>query len=391
MKKTTIRKIVSAGAGAVSLALLGGFVGAAPAAADAFSDARGRLDGAIAGSGGGPVVYQFGPDFRLPMQRVDGSVYDMDTDSRLIVVPGASHSPLTSQLLVDREVGDAARCESNVTALAGGIRQTSEVYAPVDAWHRMGRPAIAINTNFFDVRPQADGTTWAHSGCSSPLGTYYDTHLATRSLDFTKFRDRYFVGSEGLSDGAGQVWSPLSTFFIVDDNVLDIPRPVTFELHDAEGPFSNEATKRRVDQLEFGGREFTAFAGVKLRGPGGDFEFVDNPIRRAARTAIGYDSDRDRLYIFQGGSNGAGGFTLGNVQDLLRALGVDKAVGLDGGGSSALVMNKVAGIPWAGQGINAGIPPVGACPQAPDAYCSPGAARPVPGWLGVQMAESPGS
>ncbi|MGF7123565.1 phosphodiester glycosidase family protein [Rhodococcus sp. AG1013] len=384
----TVRTFLTAAAGAV---LLAGFVGTAPASADPFTDARARLDGAVAAAGGSPVVYQFGPDFRLPMQRADGSVYDMGTDSRLIVIPGASRSPLTSELLVDRKAGDSLRCEATPTAVAGGIQQTSELYPPVDAWNRMGQPAIAINTNFFDVRPQSEGTSWARSGCSSPLGTYYDTHLATRSLDFSKFWDRYFVGSEGLSDGAGQVWSPLSTFFVVDDNVAGLPMPVSFELHDAEGPFSNEETRRRVDQLELGGREFTAFAGIKLRGPAGEFQFVDNPIRRAARTAIGYNTARDQLYILQGGSNEPDGFTLGNVQDLYRALGADLAVGLDGGGSSALVVNKAAGIPWAGQGINAGIAPLGSCPEAPDAYCSPGPKRPVPGWLGVDMREQLGS
>lgn len=356
---------------------------AAPAQADPLGAAKGRLAEAVASAHGGPVVYQFGPDFRLPMVTADGRAYDMATDSRLVVIPGASHSRLVSQLLSD----SSGRCEGNPNAVAGdGTRQNAELYGPVEAWQRMGSPAIAINANFFDVRAQAAGENWSKSGCSSPMGAYYDAHPDTHSAaSIFDLGSRYYVGKEGLSDGAGKVWSPLSTF-VIGDSFLGMPTDANFDIRDADSVQSNRAAEQLVNQLEFSGKSFVAFGGLKLRAPGQEFQFVDNPVRRAARTAIGYNTAADELYVFQGGSNESDGFSIGNVQDLFRALGSDKAVVLDGGGSSAMVLSKNAGLTWAGQGINAGIAPAGACAEVPGAYCSDGEGRRVPGWLGLRTA-----
>ncbi|MFE3291947.1 phosphodiester glycosidase family protein [Rhodococcus sp. NPDC059234] len=354
---------------------------AAPAQADDFAGAQARLNAAVAASGGAPLAYQFGRDFPVPMITAAGQAYDMPTDARLVVIGRASHSGLVSQLLSD----SSGRCEGNPNAVTSdGMRQNAEVYAPVDAWHRMGSPAIAINANFFDVRAQGAGTNWSQSGCSSPLGAYYDAHPDTHSAaSIFDLGRRFYVGKEGLSDGAGKVWSPLSTF-VIGDGFLGMPTDANFDIRDADSATRNNAAEDLVNQLEYSGRSFVAFGGLKIRGPGPDFQFVDNPIRRAARTAVGFNTSRDELYVFQGGSNEADGFTIGNVQDAFRALGSDRAVVLDGGGSSALIVNKDAGITWAGQGINAGIAPAGSCAQVPGAYCSPGAERPVPGWLGLR-------
>src|ERR1700744_6551376 len=84
---------------------------------------------------------------------------------------------LSPHLFVDTQPSDQSRCERNAAARTSeGLLQASELYAPLQAWQRMGQPTIAINANFFDVRPQKGGT-WRTTGCRSPLGAFVDnTH-----------------------------------------------------------------------------------------------------------------------------------------------------------------------------------------------------------------------
>jgi len=100
----------------------------------------------------------------------------------------------------------------------------------------------------------------------------------------------------------------------------------------------------------------------------GDGQLNDPGNRTSTRTALGYDSNRDQLTILQGGDYTTG-FTLDDVQNLYRAVGVDRAIALDGGSSSALVVAPGTGAHWAGHGID---------PTNP--------VRPVPGWPGLTLS-----
>jgi len=107
-------------------------------------------------------------------------------------------------------------------------------------------------------------------------------------------------------------------------------------------------------------------AGIKLLATTGDGQLNDPGNRTSARTALGYDSN--------------------------RALGVDRAIALDGGSSSALVVAPGTGAHWVGHGIDPTNPttPPTSCPTT-TAYCSPvpdptNPVRPVPGWLGLTLS-----
>ena len=77
----------------------------------------------------------------------------MVSGGRLMVIKGASQR-LSPHLLVDTHQGPQARCERTPGAHRRGLPQSAETYAPQQAWQVLGQPAIAINANFFDVRPQ---------------------------------------------------------------------------------------------------------------------------------------------------------------------------------------------------------------------------------------------
>ncbi len=96
--------------------------------------------------------------------------------------------------------------------------------------------------------------------------------------------------------------------------------------------------------------------------------------------------------MLMAGDNYTTGFALDDVQNLYRALGVDRAIALDGGSSSALVVAPGTGAHWVGHGIDPTNPttPPTSCPTT-TAYCSPvpdptNPVRPVPGWLGLTLS-----
>lgn len=76
----------------------------------------------------------------------------------------------------------------------------------------------------------------------------------------------------------------------------------------------------------------------------GDLEISDRPSFAAARhprTAVGYDSEDDRLWLVVADGRRlphAAGMTLPELADLFETLGADEAINLDGGGSTAMVI-----------------------------------------------------
>ena len=137
------------------------------------ADGRDLLANAIGSTRGSYLVYNFGPGHPAPMLNAGGSWYEMNNGGHLMIIKNAT-GRLSPHLLVDTHQGDQARCENNPGARTGeGLWQASELYAPLQAWQRMGQPTIAINANFFDVRGQKGGS-WRQTGCSSPLGAFVD-------------------------------------------------------------------------------------------------------------------------------------------------------------------------------------------------------------------------
>lgn len=343
------------------------------------ADPLSQLDAAVAATTSGYLVYQFGADHQIPLHRADGTVSGKTDDARLVVIPHASHV-VHSRLLTDTHLGAAARCELTLGARAFDFTwEASELYTPAEASQAMATPAISINANFFDVRPQFGGNT----GCSSPLGSYVDSAHGGGWTNLPVTFTPQFAGKPGLTDSTGAVFTALSTFLLTEGRppAMDVPRDGTdFGVADAD-----------IFTRLFTGPPFTAVAGIKLLASAGERQLNDPSGRTSTRTALGYSSALDELLIFQGG-NYTTGLSLDDVQNLYRALGADRAIALDGGSSSALVVTPGTGGHWAGQGIDPAhpMPPVSSCPAAAQ-YCSPipdptNPVRPVPSWLGLTIS-----
>ena len=330
--------------------------GIAPPVASAA--ARDLLAQAIATTRGSYLVYNFGSGFPAPMLDASGRWYEMSNGGRLMIVKSASQR-LAPRLLVDSHQGFQARCERTPGARTReGLMQASETYAPLQAWEVLGRPTIAVNANFFDVRPQQGGS-WKSTGCSSPLGTYIDTTGALGRANLAVTGTMAYAGKQALS-GGNEVWTALSTLILPVRGAPYVVAPRSAEDYDVASP--------EIARLVAAGTRFVAVSGLGLLAPG-DTGQLNDPGPSAARTAVGYVRDRDEMYVFQGGS-----YTPDQIQDLYRGLGSDTAVLLDGGGSSAIVMRRDTGGMWAGAGS-----PRGSC-DTTAALCD-ARERALPSWL----------
>lgn len=337
----------------VVVALAGGTT--APAAHGAGRD---QLAQAISTTRGSYLVYNFGPGFPAPMLDATGKWYEMTNGGRLMVIKAASQR-LTPKLLVDTHQGAAARCERTPGArTAEGLPQAAETYAPQQAWQVLGQPAIAINANFFDVRPQRGGT-WKTTGCTSPLGAYVDNTGDLGRANLAVTGTVAYAGKQALS-GGDEVWTAMSTLILP---VRGAPYLVT-PSHDRDYDAATPVITSLIDQ----GTKFVAVSGLKLLAPG-DTGQLQDPGPSAARTAIAYTADKDEMYVFQGGK-----YTPDQIQDVFRGLGSDTAILLDGGGSSAIVLRRDTGGMWAGAGS-----PRGSC-DTMQVLCD-AKERALPAWL----------
>jgi len=342
-----------AAAVAVCLALT---TNAAPRASAA--EGRDKLAQAIATTRGSYLVYNFGSGHPAPMLNGAGNWYELNSGGHLMIVKGASQR-LAPRLLVDSHQGIQARCERTPGARTReGLAQASEVYDPLQAWQVLGQPTIAINANFFDVRPQQGGS-WKSTGCSSPLGAYIDNTGSLGRTNLAVTGTLAYAGKQALS-GGNEVWTALSTLILP---VRGAPYVVT-----PSAPDDYDYASPEIGRLVNAGTRFVAVSGVGLLAPG-DTGQLNDPGGSAARTAIAYARDKDEMYVFQGGS-----YTPDQLQDLFRGLGSDTAVMLDGGGSSAIVLRRDTGGMWAGAGS-----PRGSC-DTTQVLCD-ARERALPSWL----------
>lgn len=326
-----------------------------PAASAAAQD---QLARAIANTRGSYLVYNFGPGFGAPMRNAAGDWYEMTGGGRLTVLKGAA-GRLSPRLLVDTHQGIQARCEHTAGArTAEGLPQSAETFAPQQAWELLGQPTIAVNANFFDVRPQFGGS-WKTTGCSSPLGAYVDNTGDLGRSNMAVTGTLAYAGKQALS-GGDEVWTAMSTLILPVHGAPYLIRPSDVRDYGAAAPV--------IADLVDKGTRFVAVSGLKLLAPGDDGQLND-PGKAAARTAVGYGSSKDELYIFQGGH-----YTPDQIQDLFRGLGAETAVLLDGGGSSAIVLRRDSGGMWAGAGS-----PRGNCDTV-RVLCDAGE-RALPAWL----------
>ncbi|KZS58958.1 hypothetical protein A4G28_14900 [Mycobacterium ostraviense] len=322
------------------------------------ADGREMLEHAIATTKGSYLVYNFGGGHPMPLLNGEGGRYEMNNGGHLMIIKNASQR-LQPHLLVDTHTGDQARCEHNAGARTNeGLWQASEIYAPLQAWQRMGQPTIAINANFFDVRPQKGGS-WRSTGCSSPLGAFVDnTHGQGRANQAVTGTVAY-AGKQGLS-GGNETWTSLATMIIPAGGAPYVLRPKGREDYDLATPVIQDLLNKNA--------KFVAVAGIGLLSPGNTGQLHDGG-PSAARTALAYAKQKDEMYIFEGGN-----YTPDNIQDLFRGLGSDTAILLDGGGSSAIVLRRDTGGMWAGAGS-----PKGSC-DTREVLCD-SHERALPSWL----------
>ena len=169
-----------------------------PPAAQAAADEQ--LAAAIAATQGSYLVYNFGPGYPAPLQSADGNRYELNNGGHLMIIKAASQR-LAPRLLVDSHTRYQARCERTPGARTSeGLAQSAEIYTPVAAWQALGRPTIAVNANFFDVRGQTGGS-WKTTGCSSPLGAYVDNTGGQGRANVAVTGTVPYAGKQALSGG----------------------------------------------------------------------------------------------------------------------------------------------------------------------------------------------
>lgn len=311
-------------------------------------------------------MYRFGASAPMPLKYYQAGSGEANFDADLLVIPRASSFPLTARLLVDKKTGSDAKCE-NAGYRAGNTPQSAEVFTPQAAWERMGRPDVAVNANFFDVRAGVYSTA-----CTVQMGTYYDSHADNRSAGAGP--NRFWPGTVGLSAGSNTMWES-STMFIQDS------RPgQRFFIAEPISGYDSPAVRDTAYRLEREGKEYVAFSGGLLRGQW-DFRVGQPAGELRPRTGIGYNRDLDEFYILQGRS-----MSVVHLQEALRAMGSTMALNVDGGGSSTFMVNKGA-VKWAG--ATGGVAPRGTCEHIPNMYCTSRVNRAIPSYLGLRFQASP--
>jgi hypothetical protein len=119
------------------------------------------------------------------------------------------------------------------------------------------------------------------------------------------------------------------------DSIARLPR--TFDLHASWVPAVGA-----VDQL-IGGWPVILRDGVPMveRSATEEFTGASNTAVRHPRSLIGFDADSSHLYLvaIDGRSAASVGMTLAEAAEFLRGQGVAHALNLDGGGSTALIID----------------------------------------------------
>jgi hypothetical protein len=352
-------------------------------------DSLNEIWSAMRESSTAPLAYQFGENFQIPAKYGSSStVCSLNQPGTLLVVqhfsslPNSGTGQLKPYLLGDTHTGPAKRCEMNSKAVtADGTKEAAEIFTPVEAWGRLGGPDFAINANYFDVRAQI-GTTWQQTLCSVPLGVYYDNDPDGPSAGTHNEQNKYLAGPGYFVDKEGHQ-APVDTLFWIH-STPNKPAETRLSITLSNTPDSSAAIAQ-AKLFDASRYVFVAFSGTGLIPAHMASEYPDSGRQSTTRIGIGYDQQKDVLYIFEGGSY-QNGVNRSDLTAIFRALGVTLALEVDGGGSASLVIKDGSAV-WGGQAH--GTQPVTACPNS-GAWCSPitqsdGKSRPVPSWLGMNF------
>lgn len=326
---------------------------------------------------GKPSHIVFGHQYEVPMNTGKGT-YTMAIPGNLLIVPLMHHSSVNiiPHLLGDTHQGEAARCEGMQNArTSDGTLEQAELYTPQQAWLKLDKPMVAFNANYFDVRPQLNGTTWQTNLCSVPLGIYYDNDTSGPTGGTHNSPNKYFPGPEYfISDDNTRVALD-ALFWIQDFNP-------TIEINYSKSP-ADPAIQRRANEIEQSGHKFLAISGSGLPNRALTPEPApDSGESDTTRLVIAPDKNDNVLYIFEGGGY-RDGVNRNDLYWLTYGLGVPDALELDGGGSAALAVDSNA---FSLRGDNR---PSSSCNQ-PGLWCSSitqsdGKHRPVPSWIGLDL------
>ena len=252
---------------AMLLALSVSLVWTTVAPAAQAADGRSLLVNAITNYRGSFLVYNFGGDHPAPLLNAAGNWSESGNGGHLTVIKAASQR-MNPRLLVDSHRGIQSRCERDPRARTGeGLWQASEVFTPLEAWQALGRPTIAVNANFFDIRGQQGGS-WNSTGCSSPLGAYVDNTRGQGRANAAVTGTIPYAGKQGLS-GGNEVWTALSTMIIPSDGAPYVITPSsTSDFNAATGAINNlvnQGAKFVAVEDETRAREITEFRQRKAR------------------------------------------------------------------------------------------------------------------------------
>jgi hypothetical protein len=351
-----------------------------------------------------PLAYQFDDDYRIPVRTDTGLMYSLREPGTLLIIQNASNKlglanrlkdtmpadtgtrQIEAHLLGDTHKGPTRRCEDNSNAVTGdGTKQEAELFTPVEAWGRLGGPGLAINANYFDVRPQRNKETWQSTQCSVPLGVYYNNDV-DGPTDGTHNSPTKYLAGPAYFIGPDDKPVAVDTFFWVYRGKRDTGQN-KFSMILSTKPDASEAIAQ-AKAFEIAGDIFTAFSGTGLIPANKDT--IGNPhggpdsgASPTTRIGIGYSSSQDMLFIFEGGRYREG-IDRAQLAGIFRALGAEPAMEVDGGGSAVMVI-KNGWAKWGG-GVK-GTEPDTSCSNS-GAWCSlptqpDGKARPTPSWLGL--------
>lgn len=220
------------------------------------ADGREMLAQAIATTRGSYLVYNFGGGHPMPLLNAGGHWYEMNNGGHLMIIKNASQR-LSPHLLVDTHTGDQARCEHNPGARTGeGLWQASEIYPPLKAWQRMGRPTIAVNANFFDVRGQRGQL--AVDRLQLTAGRLRGQHPRTRTRQPSGHRHRRLRRKAGPFRG-NELWSSLTTMILPVGGAPYVLRPKSRQDYDLATPVIEDLLNKNA--------RFVAVAGIGLLSP----------------------------------------------------------------------------------------------------------------------------
>ncbi|EMN4128673.1 phosphodiester glycosidase family protein [Providencia vermicola] len=326
---------------------------------------------------GKPSHIVFGGNYEIPMSTGSGK-YTLANKGNLLIIPRVRNNEkyIIPHLLGDTHKGEAARCEGTASArTSDGTLEYAELYNPDEAWLKLEKPLVALNANYFDVRPQLNGATWKSNKCSTPLGIYFDNISNGPTQGTHNEPNKYFAGPSYFIDEDGSK-APLDALFWKMDLNSSI------EVYYSNG-VSDPAIEQHAIELDNSGYKFLAIAGTGL-----PLSVVspkptpDSGSSETTRIGIAADDNNSVIYVFQGGSY-RNGISRTDLKNLYYGLGVSSSMELDGGGSAAIAIDSNAFV------VKGDARPSSSCDTS-GVWCSlisqpDGKHRPVPSWLGLSI------